>query len=253
MNIKRIILAITFCTSAFAGYAQTTDSLKTAWHFRHAHSGGINLSVGYRNNHMDQLNEALTANGFPALSKNTIWYNLSFNRIYKNTVITELGFGMTAPSTADLNDVKTHYYQRQAFYRIGYNLVPASASLRLYPFIGANFTNESLKIADNPAIDKVNDFTNEILNNSASKRISHTNFGLEFGYGVDYLIKCKPKQNGCFEVERAIPIGIKAGYYLQTSAADWKVEDHSLLNGPDKKNSGVFATLSIGLGYSVKR
>jgi len=50
-----------------------------------------------------------------------------------------------------------------------------------------------------------------------------------------------------------LPLGIKVGRYFQTSAGDWKINSNSLSGSPDEKYSRIFVSLTIGLGYSIKK
>ncbi len=238
--------------AALAGKAQVTDSTKLKSMHNFEHTGGIGVQITYRKNNMNDLNSALSAAGLPDLSPKNIWFNLAFNHVYCNKLITEFGLGFTPASKTDINDLKVKLNQGEVYYRLGYNLT-TSRDFRLYPFAGANLSSNFLTIQDNPAINSTNDFRQELLNKSLSKNIRQTNFGLELGAGFDYLVKLRPKTNGCYHVERVLPLGIKAGRYFQTSAGDWKIDSHSLDNAPDKKYGAYFVSLTVGLGYSVKK
>jgi hypothetical protein len=92
-----------------------------------------------------------------------------------------------------------------------------------------------------------------LLNSTASKTFWQPNFGIELGAGFDYVIKLKSKKMDCFEVERNIPIGIHAGYYINAYASDWKVDGYKLQNNANQKQNAVFIAFNIGLGYKVKK
>jgi opacity protein-like surface antigen len=252
MKLKNIMLSGLVSAAALAGKAQVTDSTKWKDMHHFEHTGGIGIEVTYRKNNVNQLNSALSDAGLPDLSAKNVWFNLTFNHVYCNKVITEFGLGFTPTSKAEINDLKVKLNQGEVYYRIGYNLT-TSRDFRLYPFAGANLSSNFLTIQDNPVINSTNDFTQELLNKSLSKNIRQTNFGLEFGAGFDYLVKRKPKNTGCYQVERVLPLGLKAGRYFQTGAGDWKIDSHTLSNAPDSKNSAYFVSLTVGLGYSVKK
>src|SRR5258708_767889 len=217
----------------------------------HEFSGGINFQAGYRKNNIDQLNSALGKNGLPTLSNNNIWYNLSFTHDYKR-LITELGLGFTIPSKSDANGIKTSYYQNQFFFRAGYNIT-GSHDFRLYPFAGINVSRAVLRIKDNRPSSNTNDFTNQVLTPTLAKTIHQNNFGIDLGAGFDYLIKLKSKQIEGHEIQRTLPVGIRAGYYIQTSAAKWKFDENSISNSPQQQTNSFFATISIGLGYLITK
>jgi hypothetical protein len=247
------LLTLLLAIITLSAKAQTNNNSNDSTHYRHQREGGLSLQIGYRaKNNLGQLNQALGINGLPGLAENNIWFGLAFNHVYNAKVITEFGLGFIAPSRSTLNDLKVTYNQGEIFYRIGYNIARTD-NYRLYPFAGVSLSRARLKIRDNSAINSVNDFNNQILNLSSGKTIHQSNFGGQVGLGYDYLVKLGSKQKGTHTVERTLPIGLRAGYAFQGNPADWKIDNHSLSNGPAQKNNSLFITLSVGLGYSVKK
>ncbi len=110
-----------------------------------------------------------------------------------------------------------------------------------------------MNIQDKGREQNVSNFNQELLNSTSSKTLYQANLGIELGAGFDYVIKLKPKQMDCFTVQRNIPIGIRAGYYIHAASGDWRINDYKLNNGPDNNQGAVFVSLNIGLGYSVKK
>jgi hypothetical protein len=248
---KSIYTLAVILLAAASAQAQRTDTVKTRSWFRHNIAGAAQIQVTYRQSDLGQLNTALNRNNIPSLSDNNIWINASMSHIHRKWLF-EDGIGFTPFSTSNLNNVKVRYNQYQAYFRAGYD-VSTSTDFRLYPFVGLNFSEAVLNIQDNGRQQSVSDFSQELLNSTASKTLYQPNFGIELGAGFDYLIKLKTKQMDCFAVERNIPIGIRAGYYINAAAGDWKIDDYTLANGPGNKQSAVFISLNIGLGYVVKR
>jgi hypothetical protein len=224
--------------------AQKADSTKRKTD--HFYSSSLNFQVGYQKGNVSQLNQHLVKNGLPTLSGNNTWYNVSFNHDFDH-IITEIGFGLSAPSTASSQGIETKYHQDQFFLRIGYNLLSCQ-TFRLYPFAGVNLSSGSLRINDDGATESVDDFSGQILNQTAAKTITQHNFGIDLGLGYDYLIKLRSKETAGCTTEFFLPIGIRAGYDLQTGAGDWKVSDHALAGGPNEKANAFFIMFSVGLG-----
>lgn len=243
LSTATFIVVTSLLTISNGSFAQKTGL--------HEFSGGINFQAGYRKNNIDQLNSALGKNGLPTLSDNNIWYNLSFTHDYKH-VITELGLGFTIPSKTDVNSIKTSYYQDQFFFRAGYNIANSS-DFRLYPFAGINVSRAVLQIKDNRSSSNTNNFNTQLLTPTLAKTIHQNNFGIDLGAGFDYLIKLKSKQIEGHEIHRTLPLGIRAGYYFQTSASKWKFDENSIDNSPQQKTNSFFATISIGLGYLITK
>lgn len=243
--------------AGFTAQAQKADTTKRKdWHNRmmmnhEMPAGAMQIQATYRNYDMRALNNALNGAGIPSLSGNDIWLNLSMSHIHNNW-IAEDGIGFTPLSTAEANNIKTRFNQYQVYLREAYNL-SNSSSFRAYPFIGANFSLAVLNIQDNNREQNVTNFSQELLNSTSSKTLYQPNFGVEFGGGFDYVIKLKSKQIDCINIQRNIPIGIRAGYYLNTYASNWKINDYNLNNGPNGKQSAVFVSLNIGLGYKITR
>jgi hypothetical protein len=251
-----MLLLVTICLAPALAKAQGTDTVKThnwmhnGWNKRMA--GSLDLQVEYRKNNVSQLNNYLVQNGFGTLANNSAWYNLGMTRIYNNKLITTLGIGGTGSESVTANDVKISLFRGQIQVGAGYNLSTNSA-YRFYPTVGLNFQNSFLKVKDNGNINSTTDFGTELTKSSASKTLNQMTFGIELGGGFDYVIKLKSKQMDCVTVDRNIPIGIRAGYYIAASNSDWKVDGHKLLTGPDAKTNSVFVTLVVGLGYEVHK
>ena len=236
--------------SANTAKAQS-DTVNTRGWFKHDIAGAAQIQLTYRKGNITRLNQALANNGIPALKDYDLWINASMSHIV-NKWMFEDGLGFTPIATSDVNDLKVRYNQYQAYFRLGYN-VSQSSAFRLYPFAGINFSAAVLDIQDNPGIKSVTNFSDEILNSTASKTFYQPNFGIELGAGFDYVIKLKPKRMDRLTVERNIPIGVRAGYYINTYAGDWKINSYSLQNSPNQKQSTVFVSFNIGLGYGIKK
>lgn len=269
--MKKLSYAIVVATLLVGGVltarAQTTDQSQTIagsdnndqsassnwsgkW-MNHNIAGVFGVQVTYRHTNLSQINQALNSNGIPSLNDRDIWINLTMDHIH-NKWIFEDGIGATPLSTSRIGDLKAKFGQAQAYFRAGYD-VTKNSPFRFFPFAGLNFTGAMLHIQDNARTNAASTFSQEILNSTSSKTFYQGNFGIELGAGLDYVIKLKSKSMDCVTVERNIPIGIRAGYYINTSQSDWKVDDHSLNNSPDKKQSAIFVSLNIGLGYNVHK
>jgi hypothetical protein len=234
--------------------AQDADTTKKGWfqHNMHDIAGTAQIQGTYRYTYMAPLNRILAADGLPTLGANDIWLNLSMNHIH-NTWILEDGVGFTPWTTANSNGVKTVFNQYQAFLKLGYNIVQ-NPGIRVFPFTGINVSAAVLHIEDNNHIKTTSDFSDELTNSSISKTFYQPNFGIDIGGGFDYLIKVKEKTMDCFTIERSIPIGVRAGYYINAARGDWRVgSNYRLQNGPDKNQSAFFVSVNIGLGYAVKK
>jgi hypothetical protein len=231
--------------------AQNADTLKMHHWRMHDAAGAAEIQVTYRNNNLNQLNQVLNNNGIPSLGHNDVWINAAMSHIVHHWVM-ENGIGFTPVTTAENNNIKAKYNQYQAYLRMGYD-VSKNAETRLYPFVGLNFSAAVLRIQDDGRIQNTADFSQELLNNTASKTFYQPNFGIELGAGFDYLIKLKAKKMERFTIERNIPIGIRAGYYINAAQGDWKIDNYKLQNGPDKKQGAFFVSLNIGLGFKVKK
>lgn len=252
-NRLAFLFASLFLISLNVARAQDTDTVRHSW-FRHdmnGIAGTFQIQGTYRYTYFAPLNHILASNGLAPLSGNDIWINASTNHIFRQWIM-EDGVGFTPWSTSEANGIKTRFNQYQAFLRLGYNVLK-EPDLRLFPFAGINVSAAVLNIEDNNAIKSTSDFSDELLNSSASKTFYQPNLGIELGGGFDYLIKVKEKQTDCFTIKRSIPIGIRAGYYINAARGDWRIENYHLNNGPDKNQSAFFVSLNIGLGYEVKK
>lgn len=237
---------------AITANAQSDTTKQHGW-FRHNVAGALQIQGTYRQSKLDQLNTILNKNGIGSLSDNAYWLNLSMSHIHKKWLF-EDGIGGTFTSSAsNNNNLKALYNQFQFYTRAAYNL-SQSNNYRVYPFVGINLSEAMLRIQDRARTQSTSDFSTELLNSTSSKTLWNPRFGVELGGGFDYVIKLKEKQMDCYTIQRNIPIGFRIGYYLQVTDSNWKIDDnYNLNNGPNNKQSNIFVSLNIGLGYAVKK
>jgi opacity protein-like surface antigen len=256
--MKKLTFALTFLialTAAISAQAQSDTSKRHGWFSKRDFAGAMQIQATYRKSDLGQLNTILNKNAIPSLPGNDVWLNLSMSHIHKNWLF-EDGIGGSFTSTGDrnpANGIRAKYNQFQFYTRAAYN-ISENKNFRLYPFVGINLSEAMLRIQDDTRTQSTSDFSTELLNQTASKTIWNPRFGFEFGAGFDYLIKMKPKQMDRYTIQRNIPIGFRAGYYLQATNSNWKIDDnYNLNNGPSNKQSAVFLTFNIGLGYEIKK
>jgi hypothetical protein len=250
-KLTSFLLTATALFAAISVSAQTTDTVTERNWFHRDIVGAGQLQFTYRQGDISGLNNALTANGLRPISVNNLWINVSMHHDWQNWV-TEDGIGFT-PVAGSANDgLYAKYNQYQIYLRLGYNVLPAG-NVKLYPFVGANVSAGVLNIEDNNGVQRTNSLSGEILNSTADKTLYQPNFGVELGVGLDYLIPVAPKKMNCLVIKRNIPIGIRAGYYINTYAADWHINSYTLPAGPNQKQSAAFISLNIGLGYEVQK
>ncbi|HVW12595.1 MAG TPA: hypothetical protein VHB54_02165 [Mucilaginibacter sp.] len=255
-NLFTFFAAFSMLLLTCVANAQNSDTTKTGgWfsHDMHDIAGTAQIQGTYRYTSMGPLNRMLAAGHLPYFtSNNNIWLNLSMNHIH-NQLIVEDGIGFTPWTTANGNGIKTRFNQYQAFLKFGYN-VSHNTDLRLFPFAGVNVSAQVLNIEDDAHVKSTTSFSDELTTSSISKTFYQPNFGIELGGGMDYLIKVKGKTMDCITVDRSIPIGIRAGYYINAARGQWRVDNNYRLdNGPDKNQSAFFVSVNIGLGYEVKK
>jgi len=249
--MNKFIKALSFSAGIGVIVATTANAQSTKKEI----AGTMQIQGMYRQSKLGQLNGILNANGIPSLPDNNYWINLSMNHVYKKLVIEDgAGGSITSTSAANtVNGIHAKYNQFQVYGRAGYNIA-TDENMRLFPFVGLNFSQALLRIRDDKRTQSTSDFSQELLNSTSSKTLWNPRFGLEFGGGFDYLIPVKDKQVDNYTIHRNLPIGVRVGYYLQASNSNWKIDNnYNLNNGPNNKQSGVFVSVNIGLGYKVQR
>lgn len=248
-----IILSIGALTQSAT--AQSDTSKHHGWWSKKEFAGALQLQTTYRQSNLGQLNTILNKNNIPSLPDNNFSLNLSMSHLHGKWVF-EDGIGGTFTSTSAANTsngIKASYNNFQVYTRAGYD-ISTNTNVRFFPFLGLNFSDAMLRIRDDNKTQSTSDFSTELLNNTASKTLWNPQFGIELGAGFDYVIKMKTIQKEHYTFQRNIPIGLRIGYYLQATNSDWKIDDnYTLNNGPNQKQSNVFVTFNIGLGYVVKK
>jgi hypothetical protein len=244
------LIGLLSVTTLQAQQAKQADSVSDHNWFRRDIAGAVQLQFTYRRSDIGELNQTLADNGLKPITANDYWINASMHHSWQNW-ITEDGIGFAPEQGSANNGLYAKYSQYQAFFTAGYNILH-SKQMKLYPLLGINFSASVLNIEDNNSIRSTNSFSSEILNTSATKTFYEPNFGIELGAGFDYLIKVQPKRMDCLTINRNIPVGVRAGYYLNTYAGDWHINNYSL-SGDNQKQSNVFVTFTIGLGYEINK
>jgi hypothetical protein len=254
-RLRATIFSAAILILSVTAQAQNADTSKSGgWfhHDMHGIAGTFQIQSTYRYTSLGDLNRIISPAGLGTLSGNNVWINASMNHVHNNWIL-EDGIGFTPVSTSTGNNIKAKFNQYQAFAKLGYNVIN-NADMRAFPFAGVNVSAAVLHIQDRNAIRSTSDFSDELLTTSATKTFYQPNFGIELGGGFDYLIPLSEKTMDCFTVKRSIPIGIRAGYYINAARGDWRIEDnYKVHNGPDKNQSAFFVSLNIGLGYAVKK
>jgi hypothetical protein len=250
MKKVTILLAIAAFLVINGARAQKTDTASSHHWFMHNIAGAAQIQLTYRQADIGQLNQVLAANHLNSISPVNIWINASMHHIFGD-FIAEDGIGFTPVAMSSNNGLYAKYNQYQLFLKAGYSVLK-TADVKLYPFAGVNLSAAVLNIDDNAGTQTTRSFSGELLNSTASKTFYQGNFGIELGAGFDYLIPMSPKQTECFTIKRNIPIGIRAGYYINAYAGNWKIDNY-LLHGGDEKQSAVFVSLNIGLGYEITK
>lgn len=250
--MKKLVYTLSILLlAALAVSAQTTEKKTKWWEKKQDVAGAMQIQVTYRQTDLTQLDAALNSAGISSVADNNIWINASMSHIHHKWIF-EDGLGFTPFSSSEANGVKTRFNQYQAYFRAGYD-ISSSKDFRVFPFAGLNFSEAVLSLEDKNKEQSASNFTQQLATNSLSKTLYQSNFGIELGAGFDYVIKLKPKTIDCFTVQRNIPIGLRAGYYIHAVNGDWKVNDYTLNNAPNKNQGAVFVSLNIGLGYEIRK
>jgi hypothetical protein len=250
MKKVTVLLLLPAFIGIMSARAQETNSGNSNDVFNRDVDGAVQFQLMYRPGNISQINNALNANGLHSINENAWWINISMHH-ESHKWVTEDGLGFTPIATSENNGLDVKYNQYQAFFRAGYNISPGS-DFKLYPFIGGTFTAAVLNIEDHNGIRSAPTFSDELLNSTATKTYFQPNLGIELGAGFDYLIKVKPRQIECMTVQRSIPIGVRAGYYFNAWAGDWRINGYGF-SSPNEKQNAAFVTFNIGLGYEVHK
>ena len=257
MKKLKITLSFLITITGFAASVQAqNDTTKHHSWFNRKISGAMQIQATYRKSDLSQLNAVLAPTSIVSVPDNNIWLNLSMSHLHKKWLF-EDGIGGTFTSQNNPanygKSMISKYNQFQFYTRAGYD-ISSNANIRFYPFVGLNLFDAMLRIQDINRNRNTQDFSTELTNLTASKTLWNPQLGFEFGVGFDYLIKMTPKKMDYFTVQRNIPIGLRIGYYLQATNNRWQFDDnYNLNNGPNDKQSAVFVSFNIGLGYAIKK
>jgi len=127
------------------------------------------------------------------------------------------------------------------FFDVGY-LAYSRENFRLFPFFGIGGGALALRIAERGPMPTFS----EVLDNPKREvEISAGGMLFQVGLGLDYMLTLKEKEGGFI-------FGLRAGYILAPTKADWRMADRDVLGGPDARLTGPYICLTFGGGGTAK-
>ena len=198
--------------------------------------------VGYSQLNFDELNNCLTAKGYPELSNSLITLGGGGHAIINKFVIGGQGNAyLGSKEEAKIGDdrYETSIAAAAGFFNIGY-LLYSKNGLCIYPLLGFGGGGMTMKIVDqtSPSFDEVLD------NPKRNTSLTTGGFLLDVSVGMDYLIKMEEDENGY----GGLVIGLRAGYTIALNKGDWILETIEISGGPDIGITGPYVRLLFGGG-----
>ncbi|RKY72288.1 MAG: hypothetical protein DRQ24_05355 [Candidatus Latescibacterota bacterium] len=201
--------------------------------------GGGGFMLGLNRFDLAELSTKLQAKGFDAVKENNVSFGGGgYGIIGEKVLLGGEGHGCQQDVLSDT--LKASVSGGYGFFNVGY-VVLSERGFRLFPMLGLGGGGISLRIvkrAVTPTFDEILDSPDREIN------ISTGGILLQFGVGVDYLLKLGKDDEG----EGGLLFGIRAGYTYTPTKADWKMEDMDVLGGPDVTVTGPYVHFIIGGG-----
>ncbi|MCK4597488.1 hypothetical protein KAU04_05585 [bacterium] len=201
--------------------------------------GGGGFMMGLNMFDFDDLDRELGERGYAALPDNTFELGGGGYGLVGRVLLGGEGFGFSQKASS--TDQKVTIEGGYGFFDLGY-VVLRTGNFFAYPCIGIGGGSLTMTIyqkGDEPTFD-------EILDDPAREvRVSTGGFMLNAALGMDYLVALGGDEMGG---QGGILVGLRAGYMFTPSKGDWKMEETSVLGGPELGLDGPYVHLMLGFG-----
>jgi hypothetical protein len=217
----------------------TTDTLAAQRRgFNDDRSGGSGFfMVGIQNMDLDELNFALTSNGYPDFHDNFFSLGGGGYGVRNRLVIGGEGHALlqSGETTFD-GGFRTSIAGGFGMFNLGYQVV-RTGNLAIYPLIGIGGGGITLSISERVTVD----FDDVLDDPGRSARLTTGAFVVGGALGADWFVPLGNARGG-------MVIGVRGGYNYSPIETDWDLEGSDVAGGPDVALTGPFVRLSIGGG-----
>ena len=192
---------------------------------------------------LTDLKTKLEERGFEALGKENLFLGGGgYGLIKRKIIIGGEGGGFSQEVVGDTS--KATLSGGYGFFNVG-RVIFSKGGFKFFPLIGIGGGALNLRIVERgitPTFD-------EILKNPGREvNLTTVSFLFNLGVGLDYWLTL----GGDEEEEGGLLFGVRAGYTVALSQANWKTADMDVLSGPDVSLTGPYIHLIFG-GSGLKR
>jgi hypothetical protein len=176
------------------------------------------------------INQQLTANGFPPANYSTANIGIGF-QLYTNRVITTFSFNKTTKK--DDNDTYlTEVEYRSTSFNVGYSLTK-SQWFSVYPYVG--FKGSGLNYLYREKVPNPTTLGNYLQTNLNYKEVTNSRAHLDLGIGISH--------------QWFYLVNFRFGYLVPLEKVRWNIDNNqtTLTNSPTV-NYNYYFTLTLGLG-----
>lgn len=187
---------------------------------------------------LSELNDDLRSNGFATFNSHQFTYGGGGYGIIGDRFILGgegHGFSQEASNSTYVQSLSGGY----GFFNAGY-IVMNTWNFRLFPMVGIGGGVTTLRISEIASLtwdDIMTDPLREI-------QVSSGGFVAQIGAGLDYYLKLGEDETG----EGGLVLGVRAGYTIPFSQADWSMGSQDVIGGPDIGVKGLYLRFMIGGG-----
>ncbi|MBN1542834.1 hypothetical protein JW992_11865 [candidate division KSB1 bacterium] len=194
--------------------------------------------IGQQNLALDELNTALTAQGYNELKSGFFTMGGVGYGIVNRVLLGGEGqalFGDEVVSRGFKMSLSGGY----GLFNLGY-LVKKTERLNVYPFLGIGGGGMTLEIIEQGAPS----FEELLENPRRSSVVTRGGVMMDFGLGADYLITLSEKKGET----GGMALGFRAGYNWMPWTGDWIFSESEIAGGPEIRISGAYIKFMIGGG-----
>jgi hypothetical protein len=206
------------------------------------------IGVGYLNTNMGSINTSLKSLGYQPLKEN--YATLSFSTTYFiNRFLFRSEVSLILPNHVDQpNNTTTAFSGYTVSAGIGYAIIQ-NPRFRLYPYVGINSFNTTLKFTDNTPVTNMDELVNSRNRNA---RINFSNASLDLGMQLERMITVRNNKWDCPQNNKYMTVGARIGYNWSPGTVKARYNGNQLAGAPEYNFQGPYIKLVVGVGKKIR-
>lgn len=201
--------------------------------------GAAFIGVGASGVATGDLDDRLTANGYPTFGRTAVAVNLGAYRILSDKILLGAEWHGLIFGEEPHEGREVGLGGGYGTLGLGY-VLQVSRRARIYPRIGFGGGGMGLWIERDSVVDFDDVLSRPISEDRRTPVLSHGTAVVDLGAGIEFL----PGRRGAGTI-----VGVRLGYLAAPFNSDWQLYDHSVTGGPSAGIAGPYVRAVIGVAW----